>query len=55
MNQTLGLLRHILTAVGGMLLMYGIGSEGSMSEVIGALMTATGGIWSWFKNAPVTE
>jgi len=49
-EQILGILRHGLTFVGGVLIAKGLLSEGSMQELIGALMTAVGSIWSIFKN-----
>lgn len=38
----LGQLRHILTAVGGALVAFGIVDHGLVMEGIGAVMTATG-------------
>ena len=42
-----GLLRHILTFVGGYLVTSGIIDEAILSEVVGAIITITGFVWSW--------
>ena len=48
MNQTqiLGLIRHILTFGGGVLVAKGILDEGVATELVGALITLIGGVWS---------
>lgn len=43
---TLGLIRHVLTAVGGFLIAKGWIGEEILTEVVGAIVTLTGGIWS---------
>jgi len=45
-EQVLGVLRHTLTFVGGLLVMKGIVDVETLSELSGALMTLVGGIWS---------
>jgi hypothetical protein len=45
-DQILGLVRHILTFAGGILVTKGIVSEGVSIEVIGGIMTIVGSIWS---------
>ena len=45
-EQTLGLIRHTLTFVGGLLIMKGIVDEAMVSEISGAVMTVIGGVWS---------
>lgn len=48
MNEKIqGLLRHILTFVGGYLVTSGIIDEAILSEVVGAIITITGFVWSW--------
>ena len=42
-----GLLRHILTFIGGYLVTSGIIDEAILSEVVGAIITITGFVWSW--------
>jgi hypothetical protein len=47
MNEQLkGLIRHVLTFVGGIAVAKGIFDESSVSEVIGAVMTIVGTVWS---------
>ena len=45
-EQILGIIRHTLTFVGGILVMKGIATEAMTQETIGALMTAVGAVWS---------
>jgi hypothetical protein len=45
-EQLLGIVRHGLTFVGGLLLMKGIVDEAILSEISGAVITLTGAIWS---------
>lgn len=45
-QQTLGLIRHILTVAGGFAVAKGIGSEGLFEEITGALLVVIGGSWS---------
>ena len=45
-EQILGLIRHILTSVGGAILMLGYFDEALVTEVTGGLMTAIGFVWS---------
>jgi len=49
-EQVLGLIRHALTFVGGILIIKGISSEGMVNEAIGAVVTAVGAVWSVIKN-----
>jgi hypothetical protein len=45
-EQFLGILRHSLTFVGGILLMKGIVDEATLTEVVGGAVTLAGTIWS---------
>lgn len=45
-EKILGIIRHTLTFVGGLLVMKGLIDETIVSEVIGGVMTLTGTIWS---------
>lgn len=45
-EKILGIVRHALTFVGGLLVMKGIVDEAMVSEVIGGVMTLVGTIWS---------
>jgi len=49
-EQVLGIIRHALTFIGGVLIIKGLSSEAQVSETIGAIMTAVGFIWSVIKN-----
>ena len=49
-EQVLGIIRHALTFVGGILVIKGITTEAISNEVIGAVMTAVGAVWSVIKN-----
>ena len=45
-EKVLGILRHTLTFIGGILVAKGIVDETVISEVVGALITVIGGVWS---------
>jgi len=45
-EQLLGIVRHGLTFVGGLLLMKGLVDEAMLSEISGAVITLTGAVWS---------
>lgn len=45
-EQILGLIRHTLTFVGGLLVMKGLVDETIITEVVGAFVTLVGGMWS---------
>jgi uncharacterized membrane protein YphA (DoxX/SURF4 family) len=45
-EQLLGILRHVLTFVGGILVARGLATDVLSNELIGAAMTLVGGIWS---------
>lgn len=45
-EQILGIIRHTLTFVGGILVMKGIVDETMVTEISGATLTLIGGIWS---------
>ena len=49
-EQVLGIIRHTLTFVGGILIMKGIASDASIQEAIGAIVTVVGAVWSVVKN-----
>lgn len=52
MEQTLGILRHVLTAAGGYLIARGILDETMAAEATGAILTLAGLAWSiWAKRA----
>ena len=45
-ERILGLARHILTFMGGILIAKGIVDETTAAEVVGAIVTLIGGVWS---------
>ncbi len=51
-EQILGIVRHALTFIGGICIMRGLADETLVTEIIGGVLTLTGGIWSIIdKNA----
>lgn len=55
MDMILGLVRHILTAAGGVLVAKGVIDEGTLTQVVGAVITLGGVIWSVLaKKKPAT-
>jgi hypothetical protein len=42
----MGIIRHALTFVGGILVMKGLVDETTVTEIVGGAMTLTGAIWS---------
>jgi hypothetical protein len=49
-EQVLGIIRHTLTFVGGILVTKGLISEAQSQEIIGTTITLVGAIWSLAKN-----
>jgi hypothetical protein len=45
-EQVLGIIRHTLTFVGGVLITKGLVDEATFLELSGAALTLVGGIWS---------
>ena len=45
-EQALGILRHVLTFVGGVLMAKGVVTDGWVADTVGAIMTLTGSVWS---------
>jgi hypothetical protein len=45
-EQIEGIIRHTLTAVGGVLITKGLIDEAILTEVVGAAITITGIVWS---------
>ena len=52
--QLLGIIRHALTFVGGILVVKGYMDEGLMSEIIGGISTLIGTVWSVFDKKDET-
>jgi hypothetical protein len=45
-EQVLGILRHSLTFLGGLLVMKGLVDETTATEIIGGVITLVGAVWS---------
>jgi len=45
-EQVLGIVRHTLTFIGGILIAKGLADEAIVSELTGGVITLTGAIWS---------
>jgi hypothetical protein len=45
-EQVLGIVRHALTFVGGIVVMKGLIDESTVNEIVGSVITLTGAIWS---------
>jgi glucose uptake protein GlcU len=45
-EQILGITRHALTFIGGIVVMKGLIDEATLTEIIGGLITLAGTIWS---------
>jgi len=46
----MGFVRHMLTMVGGLLIAKGWLDESTMPEVLGAVMTLVGFVWSYMQK-----
>jgi hypothetical protein len=49
-EQIQGIVRHVLTFVGGILVFQGVIEESILNEVIGAAVSLAGTIWSIFAK-----
>jgi hypothetical protein len=49
-EKVLGIIRHSLTFVGGLLVMKGLVDEALSTEIIGGIITLVGSIWSIFDK-----
>ena len=49
-EQIMGLVRHGLTFIGGILVAKGLASEGQVMDMVGMLMTFVGTLWSVLSN-----
>jgi hypothetical protein len=45
-EQVMGIVRHALTFIGGIVVMKGLVDETVITEVIGSVMTLVGTVWS---------
>jgi len=49
-EQILGIVRHTLTFIGGVLVAKGLTNDATITELIGSIMTLVGAVWSVVKN-----
>lgn len=54
-EQTLGVVRHVLTFVGGIVVMKGFASDSTVQEIIGTALTLVGSIWSVVAKQKVEQ
>jgi hypothetical protein len=45
-EQLMGIVRHALTFIGGIVVMKGLVDETMVTEIIGGVMTLVGAVWS---------
>jgi hypothetical protein len=45
-EQVLGIVRHVLTFVGGIVVMKGLATDSMVQEIVGTALTLVGSIWS---------
>ena len=50
-EQKLGVIRHMLTFVGGILLAKGLVDESLLTDMIASIMVLVGGVWSIVSKA----
>ena len=49
-EQVLGILRHLLTTAGGVIVSKGVTDEATMTTIIGGIVAVAGIIWSVYSN-----
>lgn len=54
-EKTLGIIRHALTFVGGVLVTSGYIDDALFMELFGAAMTIIGGVWSVVEKKPQAD
>jgi hypothetical protein len=45
-----GMIRHVLTSIGGLMIMMGYADEATVTAVVGAAITLMGFAWSWMSK-----
>lgn len=53
-EQILGVVRHLLTFFGGILVTKGVIDETIVTEVIGGISTLIGAVWSFIAKKPIS-
>lgn len=51
-EQIMGLIRHVLTFVGGIMVAKGLATAELSTELIGGVMTVVGSVWSIISKKP---
>lgn len=49
-DQVLGLVRHILTFAGGILIAKGLATDAMTNELVGSIISLVGVVWSIFSK-----
>lgn len=49
-EQVKGIIRHVLTFLGGLLILKGYADESLITEIIGGVTTLVGSVWSVFEK-----
>jgi hypothetical protein len=49
-EQVLGLIRHALTFIGGVVVAKGLATDSQMMDIVGMTMTLVGAVWSVMSN-----
>jgi hypothetical protein len=49
-EHTAGMIRHVLTSIGGLMIMMGYADEATVTAVVGAALTLMGFAWSWMAK-----
>jgi hypothetical protein len=49
-DRVMGIVRHFLTAAGGIAIAYGYGDDAAVAELVGTLMTFVGVVWSFLAK-----
>lgn len=54
-DTILGIIRHVLTFAGGILIAKGVADDATVTELIGGIITVIGAVWSILsKKKPAT-
>ena len=49
-EQVLGMVRHFLTILGGAVVAKGVTDEGTMTMIVGGIVSVIGVLWSVYSN-----
>lgn len=51
-ETVLGIIRHVLTFAGGILIAKGVADDATVTELVGGLVTVVGAVWSILSKKP---